>query len=695
MIREAVLRALQQARHTAPRAGIVLVASLAAPLAEGGPGDLDPSFGDAGRLELPDLGPVWSLELEDDGDGFLAGGDYFCYYDDCSLTSFTHPFSSSGALDLDYTHPELPGTLVLDTARQPDGKLVGIGRTTQQPGFTLTVFRLLPDGPLDTTFGEGGLVQFTSNANVPHTGTAVALEPDGRIVVAGARGDDLLVLRLLEDGAPDVAFGNAGVVIDLENGAATRLVRAADGGYRITTVARDGDLANESTCRVVVLAADGALDQSFGAGGSVDAAPDAAGSVSCEGLAIQPDGRLLVAGSARLGSDASGLLVRLLSDGSPDDTFFASTVGAQMSQATALALDAAGKVLVAGRGPSGAAGAVVARLNADGVLDTTYGNAGTTWIDPPSSQAQVAVVHDLAAGADGSLTVAGSRGDFPAPFAARLSGDGSADAAGVVSLTRPTVVATEDEAQAIVTVSRAGGKAGAVSVTYGTAPFEGAPADAASPGTDYEDVTGHLTWGDGDMTDREIAIPISADGPTPEGVESLWLTIDSMQGGAGLGGRGIRIEIAADGAPAGQLRIQPDPQSVHEGETVEVWVERAYYGSGEVSVTVAPSGTATSGEDYELRPTVLTWADGEQGAKALQITAHTDGLGEEGSEELTLTLTDPSGGAIVGAQASTAVSIIDVAPGGGGGRFGWLSLLALCAAGLRRFTGVDRANRFR
>ena len=693
MIREAVIGALQQARHTAPRAGIVLVGSLAAPLVEGAPGDLDPTFGDAGRLELPDLGPVWSLELEDDGDGFLAGGDYYCFYY-CSFANFTRPFSSSGALDPDYTHPELPGTLILDTALQPDGKLVGIGRTAQDLASTLTVFRLLPDGELDATFGEGGLVQFTSNANVPHTGTAVALEPDGRIVVAGSRRDDLLVLRLLDDGAPDEAFGDAGVVIDPENAGATRLVRAPD-GYRITTVTNAGDLAG-STCRVVALAADGALDPSFGTGGSVDATPDATGSVFCHGLAIQPDGRLLVAGSASLGSDASGLLVRLLSDGSPDDTFSAPTVGAQMSQATALALDADGKVLVAGRGPSGVAGAVVARLNADGLPDTTYGNAGTTWIDPPSWQAQVAVVHDMAAGADGSLTLAGSRGDFPAPFAARLSGDGSADAAGVVSLTRPTVVATEDEAQAVVTVRRAGGKAGAVSVSYRTAPFEEVPTEAASPGTDYEDVTGQLTWGDGDMTDREIAIPIAADGPTPEGVESLWLTIDSMQGGAGLGGRATRIEIAADGAPAGQLRIQPDPQSVREGEAVEVWVERAYYGSGEVSVTVAPSGAATSGEDYELRPGVLTWADGEQGAKALQITARTDGRGEEGSEELILTLTNPSGGAIVGTQASTSVSIIDVAPErGGGGRFGWLSLLALCAAGLRRFTGVGRANNLR
>ncbi len=83
MIREAVLCALRLARQTAPRAGIVLVAGLAGHVADGAPGDLDPTFGDAGRLVIEDSGPVWSLELEDDGDGFLAGGDYGCYYSDC------------------------------------------------------------------------------------------------------------------------------------------------------------------------------------------------------------------------------------------------------------------------------------------------------------------------------------------------------------------------------------------------------------------------------------------------------------------------------------------------------------------------------------------------------------------------------------------------------------------------------------
>ena len=104
MIRQAVLRALEQARQTAPRAGLGLVAGLAAPLADGAPGDLDPTFGDAGRLGLEEVGPAWSLEMEDDGGGFLAGGDYYCYYywgETCSASSFTQPFSNAGVPDLE------------------------------------------------------------------------------------------------------------------------------------------------------------------------------------------------------------------------------------------------------------------------------------------------------------------------------------------------------------------------------------------------------------------------------------------------------------------------------------------------------------------------------------------------------------------------------------------------------------------
>ncbi len=241
---------------------------------------------------------------------------------------------------------------------------------------------------------------------------------------------------------------------------------------------------------------------------SVDAAPDPPTFARCQALAIQPDDRLLVAGGVGHGADASGLLVRLLRDGSADDTFSAPAVVAQMSQATALTFDPGGKLLVAGQGPSDVAGALVARLAGDGVLDATFGNAGTTWIDLPAFQPQVARVNDLAVGTDGSLTLAGSHG-YSAPFAARLSGDGSADAAGVVSMTHPVIATIDGEAQAVVTVRRAGGKAGAVSVAWRTEPVD--DSFPASPGIDYGEVTGQLTWDDGDMTDREIAIPVIPD----------------------------------------------------------------------------------------------------------------------------------------------------------------------------------------
>ncbi len=662
------------------------MAGLAGHVADGAPGDLDPTFGDAGRLVIEDSGPVWSLELEDAGDGFLAGGNYGCYYSDCYANGFTYPFSSVGELDLGFTHPVLAETQILDTARQLDGKLVGTGITRARPNSTLTVFRLGADGTLDATFGEDGLVQLEPQATASQQGTSMVLEPDGRIVVAGSRGNRLLMVRLLADGTLDQQFGNAGVVVGPEGAGDVRLVRASDGRYRVSiTDAADWP---DSTCRIVAFAADGTLDQSFGTAGIVDAAPDLTDVTRCQALAIQPDDRLLVAGGVGHGGDASGLLVRLLRDGSADDTFSAPAVVAQMSQATALTFDPGGKLLVAGQGPSDVAGALVARLAADGVLDTTFGNAGTTWIDLPAFQPQVARVNDLAAGTDGSLTLAGSYG-YSAPFAARLSGDGSADAAGVVSMTHPVIATIDGEAQAVVTVRRAGGKAGAVSVAWRTEPVD--DPSPASPGIDYGEVTGQLTWDDGDMTDREIAIPVIPDMSAgtesiPEGYESFWLKIDSPEGGAGLGGQATLVQIAADGAPAGQFNISTGQWRLVEGETIELWANRDYYSTGAVSVTVEVSGNPTADVDYELGPTVLTWADGEAGSKLIRITARDDDVDEKPAEELILKLTGPQGGAIIGRQARTSVLIVDGAPegGGGGGSFGWASLLAICSALLKR-----------
>ena len=121
-----------------------------------------------------------------------------------------------------------------DTALQSDGKVVGVGRAQRPDGaFKAQVFRLLPNGSLDASFGLGGLVLVGDASSVTETGRSVLVEPDGRIVVAGARNGRLLVVRLLANGALDPAFGAGGVSVGSAWSDKARVMRAPGGGYRV------------------------------------------------------------------------------------------------------------------------------------------------------------------------------------------------------------------------------------------------------------------------------------------------------------------------------------------------------------------------------------------------------------------------------------------------------------------------------
>ena len=103
-------------------------------------------------------------------------------------------------------------------------------------------------------------------------------------------------------------------------------------------------------------------------------------------MVAQPDGRLLLAGQ----EGEHGFTVRLLASGKPDPSFTASAVEGTMEQATALAIDERGSILVGGRPregvpaafpPVGVPGALIVRLQADGTLDGLFGKGGSTLID--------------------------------------------------------------------------------------------------------------------------------------------------------------------------------------------------------------------------------------------------------------------------------------------------------------------------
>jgi len=156
---------------------------------------------------------------------------------------------------------------------QPDGKIVVAGQTAGATPEVL-VARFLPSGALDPAFA-GGVVTLDS-AGMSDFGTAVALQPDGKIVVAGATtpGDlnarQGLVVRLKTDGTPDLEFGTGGrVQLGLGPSAAsfTRLMAVAvqpDSGIVVAGIAAES--GGDFDAVMARLAPGGGLDNSFGMG---------------------------------------------------------------------------------------------------------------------------------------------------------------------------------------------------------------------------------------------------------------------------------------------------------------------------------------------------------------------------------------------------------------------------------------------
>lgn len=184
---------------------------------------------------------------------------------------------------------------------------------------------------------------------------------------------------------------------------------------------------------------------------------------------------------------------RLLPNGQPDPSFTDEAVTGVMQRATALAVDSEDAIIVAGHNKTGLSGALVVRLQADGLLDSLFGAAGSLSLEIPSFGDPWLNVHDIEVLPDrGVLRSGGEFREFPPrPFMVRLLGDGAGSGPGVLDVKSPEVPAIERTGQAVVTVRRIGGGAGPVSVAYETQ-VEPESSPAATPGLDYTAVSGRL-----------------------------------------------------------------------------------------------------------------------------------------------------------------------------------------------------------
>ena len=217
-------------------------------------------------------------------------------------------------------------------------------------------------GHLDTSFANKGI--FVDNFDgASAAATAVALQSDGKIVVAGEKGGQNttaargIVVRLTTDGKLDDAFGTAGVVsirFGSIDSTTTGMAIQSDGKIVVS-----GHGIGAGNGLVARLDTDGGLDTTFGSGGFIVLFPNGPGP-----LVIQSDGKIVMAG----GAAGVPALLRFTSSGQLDTTF-GSGGAAALAFGGNLGLQPNGKFLVAG-------GGLLARYNTNGTLDTTFGTAG-------------------------------------------------------------------------------------------------------------------------------------------------------------------------------------------------------------------------------------------------------------------------------------------------------------------------------
>jgi uncharacterized delta-60 repeat protein len=383
-------------------------------------------------------------------------------------------FAADGDLDPTFngtgivTTNNAPVEEARDLVIQPDGKIVVAGSAGTSSFFngTLLDFQLArynPDGSLDTTFGSGGIV--TTDIDEIDTLEAVALQPDGRIVVTGATssgsvGEKLVLVRYNADGSLDTTFGSGGIVRMIGGAGvepAQDLVIQPDG--RIVVAGGSYDEVSDTIFFTVYrFDTNGSFDATFGSGG-IAIAPFSGFAVGHQayGVALQADGRIVVAGTGRNGAaDTDFAVARFNTDGSFDTTFgsggyaFTDVSGTgEDDVARDLVIQPDGKIVVVGYPTESSEGAAfgVTRYNADGSPDTTFG-AGGVVVTTIAGDTQA---DGVTLGAGGTIVVAGKA--MAILRVARYDSSGSLDpsfgASGIVT----TPVGSDSAANAVAVQS--------------------------------------------------------------------------------------------------------------------------------------------------------------------------------------------------------------------------------------------------
>ncbi len=370
-----------------------------------------------------------SLVLQPDGKIVLAGYGYNNGYSNFALVRYLRDgridlgFSSDGVIT---TAVGSSNSLAQSVALQPDGKIVVVGSSYNGNNNDFAIVRYNTDGGLDATFSGDGMLSVALGSSTD-IANSVALQPDGKIIVVGSSTifdvelgflrTVFAVARFNADGTADTLFSDTG------SGNLTTAIGSSDSSSAGVVLQPDGKILlfgnSGRDFALVRYNVDGSLDTSFSGDGKLTTAIGV--STSAASAALQTDEKIVVAGTYYVNGFDGLVLVRYNIDGSLDSSFSGGGIVTNGSMsATSLALQTDGKIVVAGSSYGG--DFALQRYNIDGSLDTSFSGDGMVITTLPSSSDYA---NSVKLQSDGKIVVAGSSGNTFAVF--RYNADGSLD----------------------------------------------------------------------------------------------------------------------------------------------------------------------------------------------------------------------------------------------------------------------------
>lgn len=343
-------------------------------------GSLDNSFGSNGIVNIDFNGgndDASSVAIQSDGKIVIAGRAQNASNNNSDIAvirlnsdgSPDNSFATTGKYQLDVDGYAFD--YALDIALHTDGKIVLVAMAGTDMFAKTAIIRLNTNGTLDNTFdGDGIIKPFSFGSFTLSSLYAVTIQSDGKILIGGSKNNNFAVARLNSDGSLDNIYGADGIYSSTTPVVSECKLELQNDGKLVATYSS----ASQNEVRMVRINSNGIEDAAFGVNGTVitQISSNTAYPEFSKGIVIQPDGKIIVAGSSYTTSfDSDYLVIRYNSDGSIDNSFGTSGNGIVTTSVEAndddrgkvVKLQSDGKIVVAGSSCIGSCDFVLLRYN--------------------------------------------------------------------------------------------------------------------------------------------------------------------------------------------------------------------------------------------------------------------------------------------------------------------------------------------